>query len=154
VLSFGGGLDMSNLAFVQSGNDLTITDGTPGDALTLQNWYAGVHDVTTLQVIEAASSNYQAGSGGTTGNRVESYDFAALVAAFNQAQAANPSQSSWSLMNGMLDAHLSGSDTAALGGDLAFQYGLAQPGTIPNLAAVSSQVRDEQFGKTATALSA
>jgi Ca2+-binding RTX toxin-like protein len=150
VLSFGGGLDMSNLAFVQSGNDLVLTDGTAGDNLTLTNWYAGVQDIVTLQVIEAASPTYNTGMGAIGTNKVETYDFAALVNAFNQAQTG--SASPWSLMNGMLDAHLGGSDTAALGGDLAFQYGMAQPGTMPNLAAVSGQVRDEQFGKVASTL--
>jgi Ca2+-binding RTX toxin-like protein len=150
VLSFGGGLDLSNLSFVQSGNDLVLSDGTAGDSLTLTDWYADVQDITTLQVIEAASPTYNTGMGAMSGNKVETYDFAVLVNAFNQAQAG--SASPWSLMNGMLDAHLGGSDTAALGGDLAFQYGMAQPGTIPNLAAVSGQVRDEQFGKVATTL--
>ena len=38
----------------------------------------------------------------------------------------------WAVMNTLLDAHLAGSDTDALGGDLAYRYGLA--GSLAELA--------------------
>jgi len=42
----------------------------------------------------------------------------------NLVLAANPGLSSWALTNGLTQFQLAGSDTAALGGDLAYQYGL------------------------------
>lgn len=56
-------------------------------------------------------------------NRIETFNFEGLVAAFDQARAANPSLTSWALTNALLAQHLGGSDTAALGGDLAYRYG-------------------------------
>ena len=51
--------------------------------------------------------------------RIESFDFAALAAAFDATQL-----SSWSPVNALAAHHLGGSDSAALGGDLAYRYGL------------------------------
>ncbi|HEX7636250.1 MAG TPA: hypothetical protein VF427_13355 [Noviherbaspirillum sp.] len=75
--------------------------------------------------------------------------FGKLVAQFNQAQAANPKLSSWSLMNGLLDAHLAGSDSAALGGDLAYYFGTKGSLSGMDLATAISTVQDAQFGKNA-----
>ena len=46
-----------------------------------------------------------------------------LVSAFDQARTATPGITSWALTNKLLDAHLAATDSAALGGDLAYQYG-------------------------------
>ena len=49
-------------------------------------------------------------------------------------------------MNSLLDAHLAGSDTDALGGDLAYRYGLA--GSLAGLALTPVQgiLADPGFG--------
>jgi hypothetical protein len=48
-------------------------------------------------------------------------------------------------MNGMLDAYLSGSDTAAFGGDLAYEYG-TNGGTSDVLGSARSTLRQPGFG--------
>jgi hypothetical protein len=57
--------------------------------------------------------------------KVQSFDFSALVAAFDAARAANSTLTRWQMMDKLLAAHLGGSDTEALGGDLAYRYGVA-----------------------------
>jgi len=51
--------------------------------------------------------------------KVERFDFSVIATAFDQALAADPALSAWSLTSKLLDAHLGGSDSEALGGDLA-----------------------------------
>jgi hypothetical protein len=83
---------------------------------------------------------------------VENFDFAGLVGAFDAARAANPMLSRWALTNALLNFHLGGSDTAALGGDLAYQYG--RNGTLAGigLAAAQGVVNDSSFGTQAQTL--
>ena len=122
TISLGGYFAYSDLALQKNGNDLTLDIGT-SDSLTLSGWYAGNNNMVNLQVVAASMSDYAPGSSNTlSNNQVEDFDFQSLVAAFDQAQAANPSASPWSVTDALLSAHLSGSDTAALGGDLAFSY--------------------------------
>jgi hypothetical protein len=56
------------------------------------------------------------------------------------------------LTNALLDYHLSGSDTAALGGDLAYQYG--KTGTLADVGVAAAQdiMGNAQFGAQAQAL--
>ncbi|HTH45287.1 MAG TPA: hypothetical protein VL528_09400, partial [Oxalicibacterium sp.] len=64
------------------------------------------------------------------------------------AKLANPSLNSWKLMNGLLDAHLSESSTAALGGDLATGY--AETGTFSTgVIAAQDLLRNANFGSQA-----
>ena len=51
--------------------------------------------------------------------KVQSFDFRGLVSQFDQALAHTPGLTSWAMTNALLQFHLSGSDDAALGGDLA-----------------------------------
>jgi hypothetical protein len=55
---------------------------------------------------------------------VETFDFTALVQAFDSARAADANLTRWQMMDKLLDAHLAASDSEALGGDLAYQYGI------------------------------
>jgi hypothetical protein len=70
-------------------------------------------------------------------DKVEWFDFAALVAEFDEARQANRNLSRWTMMSALLDAHLGGSDGAALGGDLAYQYGKA--GTLAGVGLPAAQ---------------
>jgi hypothetical protein len=56
------------------------------------------------------------------------------------------------MMNALLDAHLGGSDGAALGGDLAYQYGKAGSLAGVGLAAAQSVLEATGFGAEAQAL--
>jgi Ca2+-binding RTX toxin-like protein/GH24 family phage-related lysozyme (muramidase) len=151
VLSLGGGINEADLTFSRNGDDLVLgTGGT--DGITLKGWYANAanHNIVTLQVIEAASKTYDATSSNVLVNRkVETFDFGKLVAAFDQAQAANAKLTSWSLMNGLLTAHLAGSDTAALGGDLAYYEGMNGSLSGMNMATAVATVQDGQYGVAA-----
>src|SRR5262245_15572772 len=70
-----------------------------------------------------ASTAYDANSSDPLANkRVQSFDFAGLVQAFDSARLSDPGIGSWALTNALLQYHLAGSDDAAIGGDLAYQY--------------------------------
>jgi len=85
-------------------------------------------------------------------NKVETFNFGGLADRFDQARAGDASLTSWSLTNALLDFHLGGSDTEALGGDLAYQYG--KTGTLAGLGVtpVQSVLSHAQFGTTPQAL--
>ena len=109
----------------KSGNDLILATGN-SDQITLQNWYSGTtnHSVANLQLVLDAGTYNASSSDPLLNQQVQDFDFAALAQAFDQALAANPTLTAWSLTDSLLSAHLAGSDTAALGGDLAYQYNL------------------------------
>jgi hypothetical protein len=127
TLSLGGaGLSYSNLTFQKNANDL-ILNVSATDKITFTNWYAtsANKNVLNLQVVAEAIAGFNpVGGNPLLDNKVESFNFQGLVNAFDAALAANPGLSSWALTNGLAQFQLAGSDTAALGGDLAYQYGL------------------------------
>jgi Ca2+-binding RTX toxin-like protein len=123
VLSLGGGIGYAGLTFTKSGKNLILkTGGT--DQITFKDWYAqaGNRSVARLQMFTEAMPGYDPNSANPLlTNKVEQFNFAALASAFDAAGQVN----GWSLTNALLAAHLSdSSDTAAIGGDLAYQYGL------------------------------
>jgi Ca2+-binding RTX toxin-like protein len=133
------GIRYADLLFKKSGNNLILVTGI-NEQITLKDWYLSVtnHSVANLQVVIQGTADYDAASASAMANRkVEQFDFDALVAKFDQARTATPSMTQWSLMNGLLDAHLAGSDTAALGGDLAYQY--AASGTLAGISLAAAQ---------------
>jgi Ca2+-binding RTX toxin-like protein len=148
TLSLGGGIAYSNLVLQKSGNDLILKTGMD-DSVKLKDWYVSQanHNVVTLQVIEAAAYDYDHGCSDVLRNQeVETFDFAALVAKFDQARAANPTITSWAVAGALLDAHLASSSTAALGGDLAYWYGMRSDLGGMNLPAAQDTVKDANFG--------
>jgi Ca2+-binding RTX toxin-like protein len=151
TLSLGGGISEADLTFTRKGDDLVLGTGS-GGAITLAGWYGGTgqHNQLTLQMVEAASKTYDPASSDQLVNRkVETFDFGQLVQQFDAARAANPQLTSWSLMDGLLSAHLAGSDSAALGGDLAFYYGANGNLSGLDLDVAVTTVRDSRFGKSA-----
>jgi Ca2+-binding RTX toxin-like protein len=154
VLSLGGGIAYSDITLRKSGNHLVVGIGA-SDRITLANWYASAdnHSVLTLQVIAEAMADFDAGGADPLrDNRVETFDFAGLAGAFDAARAANPGLTNWAITNALTQFHLSGSDTAALGGDLAYQYG--RNGTLAGIGVNAAQevLGDAQFGAQAQAL--
>lgn len=151
TLSLGGGILYNNLSLSKTGNDLILkTGGT--DQITLKNWYAAVsnHSVVNLQVIAESMSDFSLGSSDPLrDNKVENFDFAAIVADFD----ASGAPSNWALTDARLTAHLgAGSDTAAIGGDLAYQYG--KTGTLAGIGvnATQSVISQAQISQAAQAL--
>lgn len=159
TLSLGGGIEYSNLAFHKSGSDLVLeTGGT--DSITFYNWYetvpyADTKSVLNLQVIAEAMNDFApGGSDVLRDNKIETFSFIGLVNRFDQALAANSSLTSWELTNALLDSHLSGSDTDAIGGDLAYQYGMNGTLSGIGLNAAQSVISNAQFGLSAQTLHA
>jgi Ca2+-binding RTX toxin-like protein len=122
TLSLGGGISYSNLTFSRNSSNLVLNVGTT-EKITFVDWYTATanRSVLNLQVIaEAMASFNSGGSDPLFDNKVERFDFQKLAAAFDTA--GQPSN--WALTDALLDAHLAGSDTEAIGGDLAYRYGL------------------------------
>ncbi len=124
VLSLGGGIRYEDLRFRKDGKDLILETGG-SDRLVFEDWYKGKQSVVTLQVVAEAMAGFSQTSGDPLRNdRVELFDFHQLVDAFDAGQAAKKNKDGWKLMSELLDAHLGGSDDSALGGDLAYRYGV------------------------------
>ncbi len=135
TVSLGGALSYAGLSFSKATNDLVLNVGAT-DKLTFKDWYAGTGNksVAKLQVITEDMAGFALGGADPLlNNKIETFDFAALANTFNAAGQVNQ----WSLMNAMLNLHLSGSDTEALGGDLAYQYG--RNGTLANIGLTPAQ---------------
>jgi len=98
-------------------------------------------------------ASFDAGSSDPLSNtKVQDFDFSALVRAYDEARAADENLTRWGMMNTLLEARLAASDTEALGGDLAFQYGLN--GTLAGigLGAAQDVLSSAQFGIQAQTL--
>jgi trimeric autotransporter adhesin len=154
TLSLGGALDYADLTLKKSGNDLVLGTGN-NEQIALKDWYAAGanRNVTRLQVIADAMAGYDPNStNALLDDKVEQFDFTALVQRFDQARAADATLTQWQMMDSLLDAHLAGSDSEALGGNLAYQYGHA--GTLAGigLSIAQGELKASQFGNEAQAL--
>lgn len=131
-----GQVRFSDIRLARDGSDLVLKVTGTADSLRLKSWYLGTANQTInrLQVVVDSTSDYAAGSGDVLrSSRITTLDFGQLVAAYDAAKAANPSLGDWAPSNATLTASLvSSSDTAALGGSLAYRY--AQDGTLGNVA--------------------
>jgi VCBS repeat-containing protein len=146
VLSLGGGIRYEDLRFRKDGKDLVLETGG-SDRLVFEDWYKGAKSVVTLQVVAEAMAGFsQTSTDRLRNDRVEVFDFGKLVDAFDAARGRQRNMDSWKLMNELLDAHLYGSDDAALGGDLAYRYGLT--GSLEGMSwdAARATVADASFG--------
>ena len=145
TISLGGNFAYSDLALQKSGNNL-ILDVSSTDSITFNGWYAGSSNIVNLQVIAAAMSDFAPGSTNILSNsNVEEFNFQTIVSEFNTALAATPGLTSWTVSNALLDAHLSSSNTAALGGDLTYTYGTNGNLTGMGVAAAQSTLSSAQF---------
>jgi len=152
TLSLGGNFAYSDLALQKSGTDLILDVGT-ADSITFKGWYAGNSNIVNLQVVASAMSDFAPSSTNVLSNsNVEEFNFQTLVSEFDQAQLANPSTNPWAVTNALLSAHLSGSNTAALGGDLAYVYGTQGNLSGFGVAAAANEISSAQFGNTAQTL--
>ncbi|MHB1182307.1 MAG: hypothetical protein ACYCZ4_11080, partial [Sulfuricella sp.] len=167
TLSLGGDLEFRDLGFMRSGNDLVL-DARHHDAITFKDWYASPDNRTffTLQTIEEKSDDWddwrhalpykhafvthhmieETGADTLYDKKVERFDFQKLADSFDQARAANPGLTRWNLMNGLLDAHLGGSDNAALGGEFAYEYGQSGSLAQAGISAAQTALKDPGFG--------
>ncbi len=140
VLSLGGGIRYLDLALSKISADLVVELGA-GDSVTLKDWYAAPanHSVLNLQVIADAMAGFDANSPDPLLNkRVQEFDFGALVQAYDTARSSDPTLIHWQLLGSLLNAHTAASDTAAFGGDLAYQYGTLN-GTLAGISVSAAQ---------------
>ena len=159
ALSLGGGIKLADLSLSRNGRDLVLNTGN-GENITLKDWYdssRGNHSDPTfakLQVIEDAQcGDYNANSSDRLRNkRVETFDFRGIVSAFDAQSNCNPGLSNWALSSALLNFHLSGSNSAALGGDLAYQYGHQGGFTGIGSTAAFDNLAAQGFGVTAQTL--
>jgi VCBS repeat-containing protein len=149
TLSLGGGIGYDDLSLTRDRDDLIFQTGD-GEQIKFVDWYHGDHkSAINLQVIAEAMAEFDAGSSDPLLNRkVQTFDFAAITAAFDAAGQVD----NWSLTNALLDAHLSASDTEALGGDLAYQYGLTSSLSGIDVGAAQQVLNAPQFGSEAQSL--
>jgi len=101
--------------------------------------------VSKLQIITGSRH-----SGDPLANdKVESFDFKGVVAAFNTASQATHGVGKWALTNALAQFQLCGSNSAAMGGELAYDYGVN--GTLAGVAMSAAQeiTSSAQFGKQA-----
>lgn len=123
TISLGGDIAYSDLSLSKSANDLILKVGS-SDQIIFKDWYstsANNKSVLNMQVIAEAMQDFnQGGSDVLRDNKIETFNFANLVTAFDTAGTT----ANWQLTDARLSAHLSsGSDTSAIGGDIAYQYG-------------------------------
>lgn len=127
TLSLGGGLAYSDLYLSKKGRDLILETGE-GQGITFKNWYnatAPSQSVLNLQIIAESMAAFDATSSDPLlSKKIQTFDFKSLVSAFDDALAADSMITRWALVNQLTTYHLSASDGAALGGDIAYQYGL------------------------------
>lgn len=124
TLSLGKGIKYVDLLFKKNVNDLILVTGT-NEQVTFKDWYVSTtnHSVANLQIVIDGTTDYDAASTNKLNNKkIEQFDFDGLVTKFDQARAATPTLTSWALSSSMLSFYLNSSDTAAIGGDLAYQY--------------------------------
>ena len=154
TVSLGGGIAYTDLSFTKSSNDLVLKSGGT-DQITFKNWYATTPSkpVLNLQMIAEAMADFdQGGSDPLKDQKIENFNFAGLAGAFDAARIANPGLTSWALTNALTQFQLSASDSAALGGDLAYQYG--KNGTVAGIGLTAAQqmIGDTNFGSQAQTL--
>ncbi|MDQ1924587.1 putative Ig domain-containing protein [Massilia pseudoviolaceinigra] len=156
TLSLGKGILYADLLFKKSANDLILVTGA-SEQINLKDWYLGTtnRSVANLQMVIEGTSDYNAASTNKLNNKkIEQFNFDGLATAFDQARTANPALTSWALSSSLLNFYLSGSDTAAIGGDLAYQY--AKNGTLSNvsLTPAAAILANASFGTAAQTLQA
>lgn len=152
TLSLGGVIDYDDLYFNYDGNDL-ILESDNGIRIVFENGFNG--GIAQLQIFTELMAGYDAGGNNPLlDNKVETFDFAGLLAEYDAAWLADNTITRWSLANALTQFHLGGSDTAAIGGDLAYQYATA--GSLANIGLAPAQqvINDAQFGIAARQLRA
>ncbi len=152
IVSLGGGIAYADMAFSRNGNDLVLNLGS-GDSVTFWSWFSSGWTsnklVNTLQVITEAMPGYDPNSTDVLLNqRVQQFNFLALANKFTAALAADPTITSWQLEPHLMDqgVYLGGSDTQALGGDMAYQYGMNGDMSGLSETEIRAQLSDASFG--------
>jgi hypothetical protein len=148
TLSLGNGIKYADLFFTKNLNNLILSTGA-SEQIVFKDWYANTsnRNMAKLQLVIEGTTDYNASSTNVLNSKkIAQFNFDGLVTKFDQARAANASLTSWALSSSLLNFHLGSSDTAAIGGDLAYQY--AKNGNLSALSMAPAQalLADAQFG--------
>jgi Ca2+-binding RTX toxin-like protein len=126
TLSLGGGIKYADLSLSKTGNNLVL-NLAQGDSIMFKDWYLDStrRNITTLQVVTAANGgDFAVSSTDRMKNKgVVNFNFETLVNKFDQVRTANASLTSWPLAAELNAYYVSGSNTQAIGGNLAYRYG-------------------------------
>jgi hypothetical protein len=152
TISLGGSFSYSDLSLTKTANNLLFKMGAT-DQITFSNWYSSSptnKSVVNLQVIAEAMQGFSLGSADALrNNKIENFNFADIVSQFDAEGAI----ANWQLTDARLTAHLqAGSDIAAIGGDLAYQYGKNSNLTGMGLLNAQSVIAAANFGQVAQTL--
>jgi Ca2+-binding RTX toxin-like protein len=150
TLSIGGGTLYNNLAFAFSGDDLQIKTSKK-NYVSLADWYAPSAEKTlsTLQIVIEGTSDYDANSANPLNNRkIQTFDLPGLVSAYDAAGRSNK----FSVADNLAPYYIGGSDSAAIGGALTYQY--ARTGSLDTLtyAQMQAVISDAAFGVSAQSI--
>lgn len=150
TLSLGGNFAYGDLSLTKSSSDLILKMGT-SDQITFKSWYSSSSNnksVSNLQII-LHDTQFSAANN-LRDNKIETFNFADVVADFDAAG----SLATWQLTESRLSTHLkSGSDSEAIGGDIAYQYGKSGSLAGMGLLATQAVLSNPNFGQTAQAFS-
>jgi hypothetical protein len=83
---------------------------------------------------------------------VVNFNFAGIVGRFDAALAANPALTSFDVAGALADFYVAGSDGAAIGGSLAYDYGHRNALTDIGMGAAQAMLGAPEFGVAAQAL--
>lgn len=152
TISLGGNFAYSDLSLTKTANDLILKMGAI-DQITLKDWYLTSptnKSVINLQVVAEAIQGFTlGGADNLRNNKIENFNFTNLVSEFDAAGAT----ANWTLTDAILTTHLqAGSDAAAVGGDLAYQYGKNSNLTGMGSLNAQSVIAAASFGQTAQTL--
>ncbi len=157
TLTLGGGVAYGDLTLRKSGLDL-ILGATGGDQITFRNWYqAGVNNKSVLNlqiVVDAMAAFSPTGTDPLLKRKVADFNFTNIVGQFDAALAATPTLTSWNVSNALASSLVSGSDTAAIGGDLAYDFGHRNALTGIGAGAAGTVLASASFGTSAQTLQA
>ncbi len=126
TLSLGNGIKYADLMFRKDRNDLILVTGV-NEQITFKDWYLSTanHSVAKLQIVIEPTSDYLPLSTNPLNNKkIKQFNFDGLANKFDQARVANRKLTSWGLSSSLSNFQVDGSDTAAIGGDLGYQYAM------------------------------
>lgn len=155
TISLGGGISYADLTLQRDGNNLILNVGN-GESITFNSWFVDWWDkkaISKLQIVTEAMSGYDANSTDPLLNqRIQQFDFLGLANQFEAALAADPTITTWQLAPALADFSFGGSDTSAIGGDMAYLYG--KNGNLDGLseAELRAQLNDASFGTSSQTL--
>ena len=160
TLSLGGGIRYEDIKVRRSGNDLYFVFNTSAtDSIRVANYYgvsASQRPVLGMQMLTEPSGAYAQTSGDSLrDNKVEQFDGTRIVAAFDTAYKSSSSLragNAWAVMGTLLNAHLNGSDSGAVGGDLAYLYGQTAGVGGVSMVAANSTLSEASFATGTQAL--